>query len=247
VTTEYGPETYGDRISEVYDEWYPGSTNAEEAASFLATLAGSGPALELGIGTGRVALPLISRGVPVHGIDASGAMVERLREKPGGKEIPVTIGDFADVDIEGRFSLVYVVANTFFALLSQEDQLRCFENVARRLDNSGVFVIEAFVPDPTRFTGGQATRTGRIETDGVVLECSRHDPVTQRVDSQTVVIRDGETKLYPVNLRYAWPPELDLMARLAGLRLRKRHGDWSGEPFTAASGSHVSVYEHFRE
>jgi SAM-dependent methyltransferase len=241
MNRSYGPETYGDLISGVYDEWYGG--DMEDAVSLLVSLAGNGPALELGIGTGRVALPLAHRGVEVHGMDASEAMVGRLREKPGGAEVPVTIGDFAEVGVEGRFSLVYVVANTFFALLTQEDQLRCFENVARKLDDGGVFVIEAFVPDLSRFTGDQATRTGRVGTDEVVLECSRHNPVSQRVDSQTVVIREDETRLYPVSLRYAWPSELDLMARLAGLRLRERHGGWNGEPFTAVSGSHVSVYE----
>ncbi len=241
--TEYDPAAYGDRMADVYDEWLgvPGGTDDE--ATFLAGLAGAGPALELGIGTGRVALPLAQAGVDVRGIDASEAMVERLRAKPGGEDIPVSIGDFADVDVEGDFSLVFVVFNAFFGLLSQEDQARCFANVARRLQGGGAFVIEAFVPDPTRFDRGQTTRTQHVEMGRVILECSRHDPVGQRVDSQNVVIGEGETKLYPGGrIRYAWPSELDLMARLAGLRLRERWGDWRRAPFTAASTGHVSVY-----
>ena len=244
---EHDPAAYGDRIAGVYDEWLgvPGDTDDEVA--FLAELAGVGPALDLGIGTGRVALPLARAGVDVRGIDASGAMVERLRAKPGGGGIPVSIGDFADVGVEEDFSLVYVVFNTFFGLLSQEEQVRCFANVARRLREGGAFVVEAFMPDPTRFDRGQTTRTQRVEMGWVVLECSRHDPVAQRVDSQNVVISEEETKLYPGGrIRYAWPSELDLMARLAGLRLRERWGDWRRKPFTAASTGHVSVYEKTR-
>lgn len=239
----YDPASYGDRMAEVYDEWLgiPGDTGDEVA--FLAKLAGTGPALELGIGTGRVALPLARAGVEVHGIDASEAMVEKLRAKPGGESLPVSIGDFADVGVEGDFSLVYVVFNTFFGLLSQEEQVRCFANVARRLREGGAFVVEAFVPDPARFDCGQTTRTQHVEMGRIVLECSRHDPVGQRVDSQSVVISEGETRLYPGGrIRYAWPSELDLMARIAGLRLRERWGGWRRGPFTAASTSHVSVY-----
>lgn len=237
---EYGPETYGDRVAGVYDGWYGTPENAVE---FLLGVAGSGPVLELGIGTGRIALPLAKEGVEVHGIDASEAMVQKLRGKPGGGDIPVTSGDFAEVGVEGRFSMVYVVFNTLFALLTQEDQARCFANVARGLEPGGVFVMEAFVPDLSRFDADQATQTRNIGTDEAVLECSRHDPIHQRVDSQTVVIREDGTHLYPVSLRYAWPSELDLMARLADLRLRERWADWNRSPFTARSTGHVSVYE----
>ena len=237
------PSTYGDRMAGVYDEWFGEPGEAEEAAGFLAGLAGPGPALELGIGTGRVALPLLRRGTAVRGIDASEAMVDRLRAKPGGEDIPVTFGDFVEVGVEGSFPLVYVVFNTFFALLTQEDQARCFANVARRLDTGGTFVMEAFVPDPARFDSGQVVQTKRVGAGEVVLECSRHDPVRQRVDSQNVVVRADGARLYPASIRYAWPSELDLMARLAGLRLRERWADWSRGPFTARSGGHVSVYE----
>lgn len=240
---DFDPATYGDRMAGVYDDWFGAPKDAEVAAAFLAGLAGSRPALELGIGTGRVALPLSQKGIEVHGIDASGVMVERLREKPGGTDIPVTVGDFAGVDVEGRFSLVYVVFNTLFALTKQEDQVRCFENVAGRLEEGGAFVVEAFVPDFARLLTGQVTQTKRVEVDRVFLEMTRYDTVAQRAYSQNIVMGESGTKLYPVEIRYAWPSELDLMAHLAGLRLRERWGGWNREPFTAASGSHVSVYE----
>ncbi len=244
---EYGPETYGDRWAEIYDEWVVGVRPDEEAtAEFLASLAGGGPALELAIGTGRVALPLAARGIEVHGIDASERMVAKLREKPGGSGIPVTMGDFADVAVAGTYPLIYVVFNTLFALLTQEDQVRCFQNVAGRLTEDGLFVIQAFVPDMTRFDRGQRVETIRAETDLLYIDGSTHDVVGQRVQVTQAFIRENGVRLYPVRLRYAYPPELDLMARLAGLQLRDRWSGWSGEPFTGTSQGHVSVYERAR-
>jgi len=240
---DYGPSTYGDRIADVYDAWPRLPATTERAVEFLASVAGRGPILELGIGTGRIALPLLQRGFAVHGIDASPAMVARLRAKPGGDRIPVAIGDFAAMAIAGRFSLIFVVFNTLFGLLSQDDQVRCFAGVAEHLTDDGVFVIEAFVPDVTRFTHGQRVGATNVSADSVLLETSIHDPVAQRVHSQQVVISERGVQLYPVVIRYAWPSELDLMARLAGLRLRERWGGWGREPFDASSGAHVSVYE----
>jgi SAM-dependent methyltransferase len=242
---EYDIRTYGQRIADVYDEWYGAlwdEETARAATSLLAELAGAGPALELGIGTGRVALPLRAAGVAVHGIDASESMVARLRAKPGGADIPVTIGDFATVPVDGRYPLIFVVFNTFFALLTQEDQLRCFGNVADHLTDGGVFLVEAFVPDLTRYTRGQNTSAIHVGTEQVRLDVARIDPVRQLIVSQHVLLTAEGVRLYPVQLRYAWPSEMDLMARLAGLRLRARWGGWRREPFTAASGSHVSVY-----
>lgn len=232
------------RMADVYDEWFSRPEDADDAATFLAGLVGAGPVLELGIGTGRVALPLVRRGVEVHGIDASAAMVEKLKGKPGGASLPVTIGDFTEVGVEGSFSLAYVVFNTIFDLLTQEKQVRCFENVARHLQvGGGGFVVEAFVPDPTRFVADQITQTKHVGEDGIILEASRHDSVNQRVNSQHVALSGAGARLWPVTLRYAWPSELDLMARLAGLRLRNRFGGWHREPFEASSAKHVSVYE----
>lgn len=217
--------------------------DTDAAVAFLAELAGPGPVLELAIGTGRIALPLGERGIDVRGIDASEAMVARLRSKPGGDRVPITIGDFADVPIEGRFTLVYVVFNTLFALQTQEEQIRCFRNVAAHLLDGGVFVVEAFVPDLTRFDRDQRIETERVGLDQVWLGVARHDPVEQRVESQHVVLAEQGMRFYPVQLRYAYPSELDLMARLAGLQLQARFGGWRRESFTAASGMHVSVYE----
>jgi SAM-dependent methyltransferase len=239
---DYDVSTYGDRIADVYDRLPQVPDNAEAAVAALASLAGSGPVLELGIGTGRIALPLAARGLAVHGIDASEAMVKRLRTKPGGDRIPVAMGNFADVALEARFSLIYVAFNSFFGLLSQDDQVRCFARVAERLTEQGVFVIEAFVPDVTRFDRGQRLAVTTMGVGDLQLEASVHDPVEQRVRAQHIVISAEGTKLYPVQLRYAWPSELDLMARLAGLRLRDRWGGWDRRPFTAASTSHVSIY-----
>ena len=241
--SEYGPSTYGERIAEVYDDLYQGLADLQPIVDALADLARGGRVLELGIGTGRIALPLAARGIDIHGIDASEAMVARLRAKEGGGKIPVTMGDFADVGVGGSYSLTFVVFNTFFALLSQEDQVRCFRNVAQQLTDDGVFLIEAFVPDLARFARGQNTSATRVDTDSVVLDVTRHDPVNQRIVSQHVIITEGETKLFPVQLRYAWPSELDLMAQLAGMQLRERWGSWQRALFTAASTGHVSVYE----
>jgi SAM-dependent methyltransferase len=249
----YRPETYGERWAAVYDEFVSGERgpspvtriDTDSTVALLADLADGGRILELGIGTGRVAIPLAERGVEVHGIDAAEPMVARMREKPGGTSVPVTIGDFADVDVDGEFDLVFAVFNTFFALASQEDQVRCFANVAARLGHRGVFVLEVFVPDLGRFDGGQTVRATEVGLDEVVLETSRHDPVAQRVTSSQVTLRDGASpELRPVELRYAWPAELDLMARLAGLELHHRWGGWDRSPFTPASRTHVSVYGH---
>ena len=237
---EYGPETYGERIAGVYDEMY---TEYDPAAiAVLKKLANGGRALELGIGTGRYALPLKRSGVEVSGIDASDAMVERLRAKPGGKAIHVTHGDFAEVAVEGKYALIYILFNTFYQLLTQEDQVRCMANVASHLEPKGAFVIEAFFPDLSRFTDMQSVRAIGIRQDRVQLDVSEHDPLGQRITSQHMIFTEGGLRLYPVEIRYVWPAEFDLMARLAGLVLKQRWGDWGGGDFTAVSDKHISVY-----
>ncbi len=241
---EYDESTYGERIADTYDSRpVVLAQETEPAVAFLAELAGPGPVLELGIGTGRVALPLARRGLGVHGIDSSPQMVAQLKAKPGGPDIPVTMGNFADVAVDGKFNLIFVVFNTLFALLSQEDQVRCFAGVARHLDRGGVFVIEAFFPDVARFDRGQRVSAMRVDIDGAYLDAATYNPVEQRISSQHIVLTGAGINLYPVQLRYAWPSELDLMARLAGLRLRERWGGWKREPFTVGSQKHVSVYE----
>jgi len=240
---DYEAHTYGDRIAGIYDELYGTLFDVEATVARLAELAGDGEALELAIGTGRIALPLKEQGVDVTGIDASEAMIAKLRAKPGGDDLDVVMGDFADVDVEGRFKLVFVVFNTLFALTTQNEQVRCFTNVAEHLTDDGVFVVEAFVPDATRFTRHQMVGVDNVGAEEVRLEASRHDPVNQRVDSQHIVLRQGKTvEMYPVSIHYSYPTELDLMARLAGLRLRDRWGGWHKEPFTSDSKFHVSLY-----
>lgn len=245
---DYDESTYGERIAEVYDGLYEiFRGDAAEAVEFLAPLAKGRRVLELGIGTGRIALPLAQRGIKIHGVDASPAMIEKLRGKPGGAEIPVEMGNFANLKIGGRFSLVYVVFNTFFALLSQDDQVRCFTRVAKRLAPDGAFVIEAFMPDLTRFDHGQRTSTTLISDERTIMEVSKLDAASQRVRAQHLIIDDGGVRRYPVEVRFAYPPELDLMARIAGMRLRERWGGWDRRPFTSESANHISVYELVRQ
>ena len=236
------PHTYGERVAGVYDELYEDKFDKEATADFLAERAGGGPALELAIGTGRVALPLKKRGVEVHGIDASPAMVERMRAKDAGADIPVSMGDFGDVAVDRDYPLVYIAFNTFFALTTQEDQVRCFQNVAQHLTDDGVFVVEGFVPDMGRYKRHQNFDTLDVELDRVMLDATRHDPVTQTIKATHIIITPQGNELYPVFLRYAYPPELDLMARLAGLALRERYANYKMDPFTADSHGHVSVY-----
>jgi SAM-dependent methyltransferase len=239
---EYDDATYGDRIAGVYDELYGEYDPAE--VELLAELAGDGPALELGIGTGRIALPLREKGIVVQGIDVSEAMLEKLRSKPGGTEIEVVKGSFAAFQIEQRFRLIYVVFNTFFALLTQEEQVQCFQSASDHLLPDGVFLIEAFAPDMSRFVDHQAVRAVRLAEGLAQLDISQIDPVAQQVVSQHVLLSEDGTRLYPVKIRYAWPSEMDLMARIANLVLVHRWSSWTKEKFTPESKKHISVYGH---
>jgi SAM-dependent methyltransferase len=236
--------TYGERVASRYDDEHRFLGDIEPQAALLAELAAPGNrVLELGIGTGRVALPLVERGLAVTGIDASPAMLARLAAKPGGDKVRVVVGDMGDVGVDGEFDLVYVVFNTFFALLTQEAQIACLARAAARLAPGGKLLIEAFVPDLTRFTGGQTWRVVRVEDDRVVAEVSRHDAVTQRVDTNLVYLaQDRPVDMVPIRIRYAHVAELDLMARVAGLALHARWAGWRKEPFGSGAGKHVSVY-----
>lgn len=217
----------------------------EAAVAFLARLAKAGPALELGIGAGRIALPLAAHGMRVDGIDLSPAMVAQLRARPGGDRLAVTIGDFADMPVAGAYRLIYVVFNTFFNLLTQQDEVRCFENVAAHLASDGAFVIEAYVPAFLyRLQSDQYVQAESIQIDEVRLDLLRHDSAAQTIEESHVSLSPAGVRLNPVVQRYCWPSELDLMARLAGLRLKERWGGWSGEPFTSAASVCVSVYGH---
>ncbi|MFJ2580780.1 class I SAM-dependent DNA methyltransferase [Kitasatospora aureofaciens] len=235
------PTSYTTDFADDYDRWFakPGTTAATVEA--LAALAGDGPVLELGIGTGRLALPLRARGIDVHGVDAAEAMVRRLRAKPGGAQIPVTTGDFAEVPVQGTFTLIYAAGGTFFELPDQSSQARCFASVAAHLAPGGVFVLDAHVPEALAVgTGPEVVLEG---DDHLVLCHRRLDPSTQRYRSHYVIHQDGGTRHLDVEFRYAGHGELDLMAEQAGLRVKERWGDWAGAPFTRDSAYHVSVYE----
>jgi SAM-dependent methyltransferase len=232
--------SFGGDTAELYDDEPRG--DEEAAVSFLEQLAGGGPALELAIGTGRIALPLAARGIRVDGIDISPAMVAKLREKPDGDQISVTAGDFAEVPVPGTYRLIYVVYNTFNNLLTQEDQVRCFENVAAHLSDDGSFLVEASSPSFFyRLRNDQHVDAEAIEVDEVRLDVLRHHPATQTIDETHVRLTNEGVRLSPIVQRYAWPSELDLMARIAGLRLKERWDGWEREPFTS-TGNVVSVY-----
>jgi len=233
--------SFGKDAAEIYDDVPRGDEPATVA--FLKELAGGGPALELAIGTGRIALPLAARGIRVDGIDISPAMVAKLREKPGGDQLSVTMGNFADVPVQGSYRLVFLVFNTLFNLLTQEEQVRCFENVAAHLTDDGSFVVEAFMPTfLTRLRNDQYVDAETIGVNEVWFDVGRHDPVAQRLDETHVRLTKEGVRLYPIVTRYAWPSELDLMARIAGLRLNDRWAGWNREPFNSTSSRHVSVY-----
>jgi hypothetical protein len=237
-------EYFGERVASTYDEHSAGMFDPAvvgPAADLLAQLAGDGAALEFAIGTGRIALPLAERGVRVAGIDSSEAMLERLREKPGAEGITASVGDMATTRVDGEFSLVYLVFNTIFNLTTQDGQVACFENAAAHLPSGGRFVIEARVPELQRLPLGQTVLPWRADPEAMSYYV--YDVVTQRLSGRHYHFEDGRVQPSPIEMRYAWPAELDLMARLAGMRLQDRWAGWGREPFTALSPAHVSVYE----
>ena len=226
--TEHAAFTHSDRIAARYDEIHAHLPRPGPAADTLARLAGGGRALELG--------------VEVHGVDASEAMVADLRRKPVGPVIPVTMGDFADFSLDVQYDLVFIVFTTFFSLPSQDAQTGCFETVAQHLNAGGVFVVEAFVPDAARLARGNEV-SAAIRGDSVLVDVAEFDPGEQRVNSRHLFISESRIETFPVELRYAWPSEFDLIARLAGLRLRERWADRAGSPFTSRSRAHISMHE----
>jgi methyltransferase family protein len=234
---------FGERVAARYDDasWSMfDPAVVGPAVEMLAELAGDGAALEFAIGTGRIALPLAERGVRVVGIDNSEPMLAQLREKPGAERVEAMCGDMATTRVDGEFSLVYLVFNTIFNLTTQDGQVACFENAAAHLGSGGQFVIEARVPELQRLPLGQTVLPWRADPGG--LSYYVYDVVTQRLSGQHYHFADGRVEASPTEMRYAWPAELDLMARLAGMRLQDRWAGWEREPFTGLSPSHVSVY-----
>ncbi|GGX39859.1 class I SAM-dependent DNA methyltransferase [Streptomyces noursei] len=235
---------FGKSVAATYDDasagmFAPGVV--DPTVDFLARLAGRGRALELGVGTGRIALPLARRGVPVHGIDMSRAMVARLRDKPGGDDVGVTIGDFATTRVDGTFSVAYLVFNTIMNLTTQQAQVDCFRNVAAHLEPGGCFVIEVGVPELRKLPPGQRVVPFHVSPTRWAFDV--YDVATQAMSSNYVDVVEGRGNHQSIPFRYVWPAELDLMAQLAGLRLRERWEGWTGEPFTNESHRHVSVWE----
>ena len=213
----------------------------EPVVDFLAELARGGKALEFGIGTGRIALPLAMKGIEVHGIDLSSAMLAKLAEKTGGDRIFATQGDFATTSCKGSFSLVYLVFNTIMNLTTQEEQVRCFQNAASHLNPGGCFVIEVMVPALQCVPRGETNYVFELRDDRWGIDT--YDVVSQSLKSHHVRIRDRKVDLSSIPFRYVWPSELDLMARIANLKRKARWGGWKKEPFTNTSRYHVSVWE----
>jgi SAM-dependent methyltransferase len=239
VPTDY----FGEDVAARYDDTESPMFSPEAidpAVDFLAELAGDGAALELGIGTGRIALPLAERGVRIHGIDLSEAMVARLREKPGGDAIDVTIGDFATTRVDGDFALAYLVFNTINNLTTQEEQVACFENVGAHLRPGGRFVIEVGVPSLQKLPFGETLRPFHVSETYVGFD--EFDVVNQGLISHHLRARDGKFEKRSIPFRYVWPAELDLMARIAGMKLEERCSSWKREAFTRESTKHISVW-----
>ena len=235
---------FGPHVAERFDERYAYQADpavVEPVVDFLAGLAGDGEVLELGIGTGRIALPLARRGIPVHGIDFSEAMVAQLRSKPDADQIPVTIGDFATTTVDGTFSLAYLVVNTIMNLTTQEEQVVCFRNVAAHLEPGGCFVVEVLVPRLRRLPPGETFQVFDVSPTHVGID--EYDVAQQGLVSHHYWIEGGRVEVDSPSFRYVWPSELDLMAQLAGMRLRERWQDWTRTPFTSESDKHVSVWE----
>jgi SAM-dependent methyltransferase len=240
--SDHEARTYGDRIADVYDEWFPHALLQTDASiERLVELAGRGPLLELGIGTGRVTVPLAQRGLEVHGIEASEAMAAKLRAKPGGELVHLTVGDIAEADVDGSFSLVFAIGDTLNLLATQEQQLRCLRRFAAKLVGGGVFVVEGIVHAEAPPSG--SVKVAHVDADEVRLLVTESFPGTQELRAAHVVLGTEGVRIIPVFGRTIPPAELDLMAALAGLRLRERWGGWEREPFTPQSRRHVSIYE----
>jgi SAM-dependent methyltransferase len=235
---------FGERVAERYDktsaDMFDPAT-VDPVVEFLAELASDGSALEFGIGTGRIALPLAQRGIRVHGIDLSEAMVARLRAKPGADRIGVTVGDFASTTVAGRFSVAYLVFNTIMNLTTQDAQIACFQNVAAHLQPGGCFVIEVMVPDLQRLPPGETVRPFTVSATRLGFD--EYDVASQGLITHHYWAVDDKLEGDSIPFRYVWPAELDLMARLAGMSLRERWSGWKREPFTNDSRQHVSVWE----
>lgn len=234
--------TYGDVRAAAYDRQVAGRGDERNAVSLLRELAGDGTALELGVGTGRLAIPLAETGTVVHGLDSSQGMLDELGRAPGGQRVRALLADMADYELPERFAVIWVAFNSLFLLDSQESQLRCFASAARHLAPGGRFLVEAFVPAPEQVAGTPALRVKDFGQSSMLLQTSRHSAPDQVIESLDLEITHEGFALFPTRIRYAWPEELDGMATKAGLTLESRWASWTREPFTDRSSAHVSVY-----
>ncbi|WP_434739739.1 class I SAM-dependent DNA methyltransferase [Micromonospora sp. SH-82] len=236
--------TYGDAIADLFDDfgWAGDPGDTEETIQWLADNAGDGPVLELGVGTGRVAVPLANRGIDVHGIDASEGMLGKLKAKPGGDRVTVHVADFTDFTLPYTFSMAYAVFDTLPFVTDQESQIRCFERVADVLAPGGRFVVQCSIPDPARYDRGQRTQTLRVEKDHVLMTFTRRERITQRSAIQFAVLGAEGIKFFPMYVRSVMPSEMDLMARVAGLTLEAQWADWAGRPLVDSCQRYISIY-----
>ena len=238
----YDASTYGERFADVYDDWYAFRDDTPACVDAIAALADGGPVLELGVGTGRLAVPLAARGLAVTGVDTSPAMLERLAAKPGGERVTAVLGDMADPPVgDATYAVVFVAYNTLFNLVGDGEQQRCLASAAARLAPGGSVAVEAFVPDPDH-EGNDGLTVREITADQVVLSVSRSDPTRQEVLGQFVDITEAGIKLRPWHVRWSTPEQLDEMAAVAGLALHRRTADWAGTPWSDDASTHVSVY-----
>jgi|tagenome__1003787_1003787.scaffolds.fasta_scaffold20969228_3 SAM-dependent methyltransferase len=244
MTQQYvsDPTAYGRHWASDYDELFEDRDDPQAVIALLSRVAADGPVLELGVGTGRLAVPIASSGRAVTGVDASPEMLQLLRKRPGAAGVRAVQGDMATVSVDDEFAAVVIAFSTLFLLPSQELQIRCLVNAARHLRSDGVLILEAFVPDHSRWTRGQNVSVGRLDATSLDLHVGVHDAVEQVIRTQHLQFGDGTYGLRPNTLRYAWPAELDAMALVAGLQRAHRWADWTGSPFGAASTAHVSVY-----
>lgn len=232
--------------AEQYDEFINYASRAPDTDAEVAGLAGlarGGRVLELGVGTGRVAIPLAATGLDVHAIDLDPAMLDQLSSKPGSDAVTVHLGDMADMDVDGSFDLIYAVFGTLFMLPTQDDQVRCFRHAAHKLTPNGKLVIEALMPQPSTYEDGGKVTVADANDDRVIINVSENDALAQTIQTRQVVLGPAGIEIHPVRIRYSWPSELDLMAQLAGLRLHARWSNWVGRPFTAEDQRHISIYE----
>lgn len=232
-----------DHVAPYYDTLTAALPDTSQTVDFLADHAGEGRVLELGVGTGRIACPLSLLGFDVTGLDNSAGMLARLRSRSDGAKVNVALGSFTQLSVEGEFSLIYAVFNTLFCVISQDEQLTAIEQAAAHLTPDGTFIVETDLPDLARSdSSGRTLNTGGVERNRVFIEAAMHDAAAQRIRTQTIILSEQGIQMFPLMMRYFWPSELDLMAKLAGLRLETRYGNWDRSLYSRDSSRQISIF-----